>query len=182
MRSLLAEMGRRLVPSEIGNQPHLVIQIQGLLFATSSLARRAAAATRSSHGSLFAPWRMGEGLDASCQKEPWRAKFLHDSYRPHPRNRQTLNPHSCRKATTSTPAPIKTPLQAAARLAQSVERETLIHSPHGSENEHLKVVGSTPTSGSIPDGDVRRRCFFLLLSLSRLLYVCLLPVYFCAVP
>ena len=39
-----------------------------------------------------------------------------------------------------------------ARLAQSVERETL----------NLKVVGSTPTSGSIPDAMVW--CFFLLLS------------------
>ena len=34
---------------------------------------------------------------------------------------------------------------ALARLAQSVERETL----------NLKVVGSTPTSGSIPGGEMR---------------------------
>ncbi|KAI6366089.1 hypothetical protein MCOR31_006696, partial [Pyricularia oryzae] len=36
-----------------------------------------------------------------------------------------------------------------ARLAQSVERETLKDLP---VPKHLKAVGSTPTSGSIPDG------------------------------
>ena len=38
----------------------------------------------------------------------------------------------------------------AARLAQSVERETL----------NLKVVGSTPTSGSIPDVPSRTTSYF----------------------
>ncbi|KAK0743183.1 hypothetical protein B0T18DRAFT_414645 [Schizothecium vesticola] len=60
-------------------------------------------------------------------------------------HRNSLDTHSIAQKPQHPPMPpIKqSPHQAVARLAQSVERETL----------NLKVVSLTPTSGSIPGGD-----------------------------